>query len=49
MLTPVEYVIGVGRETLTAPGESIAVAVPRFVTGVVFPALAYVVIRVILS
>jgi small-conductance mechanosensitive channel len=49
MAQPFDYVVGVAQETVNALGESLVVAVPRFVTGLVFMAVAYVVIKLVLA
>jgi small-conductance mechanosensitive channel len=49
MPTPVEYVLNLAGRTAAELGDAIAVAVPRFVTGLVFFGIAYVVIRTVLA
>jgi hypothetical protein len=46
---PVEYLTDLLTETVTELADSVAVAVPRFVTGLVFFTVAYVVIRLVLA
>lgn len=49
MVTPVEYLVRLVDETVRAFAEGAIVAVPRVVTGVVFLAVAYVLIRLVLG
>jgi small-conductance mechanosensitive channel len=49
MQTPVEYLTDLLTDTAAKLADSVAVAVPRFVTGLLFFAVAYVVIRLVLS
>lgn len=48
-MTTVEYILNLAAETVNELGQAIAVAVPRFVTALVFFAVAYVVIKAILA
>lgn len=48
MQAPLEYLATVVRETLAELEAAVTVAVPRFVTGLVFFAIAYVLIRLVL-
>jgi small-conductance mechanosensitive channel len=49
MQTPVEYLTDLLTDTAAKLADSVAVAVPRFVTGLLFFAVAYVVIRLVLA
>jgi small-conductance mechanosensitive channel len=49
MQAPVDYLTDLLTETVNALANSLVVAVPRFVTGLVFFAVAYVAIKVVLA
>jgi len=49
MQAPVEYLTDLLSETAAELADSVAVAVPRFVTGLLFFSIAYVVIRLVLA
>ena len=49
MASGAEYLIGIARETLAALGAGLRTAIPRLVTALIFFAVAYAVIKVVLA